>query len=94
MIHHPREDNFVFKMAEAQYMAWYLFSHRITVITIMQHLDSTQRSAQTKNCLHNFTNGVAEKSTTKYRPTETQSIIYKLCSTDDLQQWVCYHLQI
>jgi len=37
MIHHPREDNFVFKLAEAQYMALYLFSHRITVITILQH---------------------------------------------------------
>jgi len=86
MIHYPREDNFVFKLAEAQYMAWYLFSHTITVITILQHLHSTQRSAQTKNCLHDLTSGEAEKSTTKYRPTETQNIIYILCSTDDLQQ--------
>jgi len=59
MIHHPREDNFVFKLAEAQYMAWYSFSHRITVVTILQLLHSTQRSAQTKKFLHNFTSGEA-----------------------------------
>jgi len=41
MIHPSQEDNFVFKLAEAQYMAWYLFSHRLTVITISQQLDST-----------------------------------------------------
>jgi hypothetical protein len=46
------------------------------VITISQHLHSTQGSAQTTNRLHNFTSGEAEKSTTKYRPTVTQNIIY------------------